>query len=106
MIIVMKREATKAELEHLFERLTSLGLRDEAIYGSEQVFLRLREGNGETLQVKMGLANDWVVGVIKQVGNYGEIFERSLGPDTPFDMARGPNELWTNGGLMYAPPYR
>ena len=58
------------------------------------------------LGVKMGLANDWVAGVIRQVGNYGEIFARNLGPGTLFNMARGPNELWTNGGLMYAPPYR
>ncbi len=58
------------------------------------------------LGTQLGLANDWVVQVIKQVGNYGEIFDRNLGPGTPFNMARGQNDLWTRGGLLYAPPYR
>jgi general L-amino acid transport system substrate-binding protein len=73
---------------------------------SQDPVIRRLLGIEGDLGVKMGLANDWVVGVIKQVGNYGEIFNRSLGPGTPFDMARGLNDLWTNGGLLYAPPYR
>jgi len=78
---------------------------DTFMDSQDPVIRRLLGIEGD-LGVLLGLENDWVVAVIKQVGNYGEIFERSLGPDTPFDMARGPNELWTNGGLMYAPPYR
>ena len=39
-------------------------------------------------------------------GRYGEIYDRNLGPGTPFDLDRGPNSLWTDGGLLYAPPYR
>jgi general L-amino acid transport system substrate-binding protein len=58
------------------------------------------------LGTQMGLKNDWVGPVIKQVGNYGEIFQRNLGPGTPFNLERGLNDLWTNGGLLYAPPYR
>jgi general L-amino acid transport system substrate-binding protein len=54
----------------------------------------------------LGLANDFMYNVIKQVGNYGEIFDRNLGPDTVFGLERGVNALWTNGGLMYAPPFR
>jgi general L-amino acid transport system substrate-binding protein len=54
----------------------------------------------------LGLAPDWVVFVISAVGNYGEIYDRNLGPGTPFDLPRGPNSLWTEGGLLYAPPYR
>ena len=54
----------------------------------------------------LGLEPDWVVDVISAVGNYGEIYDRNLGPGTPFDLERGLNELWTNGGLLYAPPYR
>jgi general L-amino acid transport system substrate-binding protein len=54
----------------------------------------------------LGLEDGWVVNVIEAVGNYGEIYNRSLGPETPLALERGPNELWTNGGLMYAPPYR
>ncbi|MBZ0290909.1 MAG: amino acid ABC transporter substrate-binding protein [Anaerolineae bacterium] len=53
-----------------------------------------------------GIANDYMVTVIKQVGNYGEIFDRNLGPDTPFGLGRGVNALWTDGGLMYSPPFR
>ena len=53
-----------------------------------------------------GIPNDFMVAVIKQVGNYGEIFDRSLGPDTPFNLGRGVNDLWTRGGLMYSPPFR
>lgn len=54
----------------------------------------------------LGLEADWVVNVISQVGNYAEIFERNLGAGTPFELERGLNALWTDGGLLYAPPYR
>ena len=53
-----------------------------------------------------GIANDFVVTVIRQVGSYGEIFDRNLGPDTVFGLDRGLNGLWTDGGLMYSPPFR
>ena len=67
-----------------------------------QRFLGVDPGLGKTL----GLDDDWVVKVIRQVGNYGEIFERSVGPDTPLGLERGLNALWTDGGLMYAAPFR
>jgi len=54
----------------------------------------------------VGLTNDWMVKVIKAVGNYGEIFDRNIGPDTPLKIQRGLNALWTKGGLQYAPPVR
>lgn len=54
----------------------------------------------------IGLENDWAYKVIKAVGNYGEIFNRSVGPDTELGIARGINALWTKGGLQYAPPIR
>jgi general L-amino acid transport system substrate-binding protein len=44
--------------------------------------------------------------VIKQVGNYGEVFERNVGASTPLAIGRGVNELWSKGGLQYAPPLR
>jgi general L-amino acid transport system substrate-binding protein len=53
-----------------------------------------------------GLANDWMAVVIKQVGNYGEIFERNVGKDSPLKIERGLNALWNQGGLQYAPPVR
>ena len=54
----------------------------------------------------MGLSNDFCYQIVKQVGNYGEIFDRNLGPDTQFNLSRGINALWTEGGLMYSPPFR
>ncbi len=54
----------------------------------------------------LGIANDFMVTVIKQVGNYGEIYDRNLGPETIFGLERGVNGLWTNGGLLYSPPFR
>ncbi len=53
-----------------------------------------------------GIPNDFMVAVITQVGNYGEVFERHLGADTPFGLERGLNALWTEGGLQYSPPFR
>ncbi|HRD49040.1 MAG: amino acid ABC transporter substrate-binding protein [Candidatus Competibacter sp.] len=53
-----------------------------------------------------GLANDWMAVVIKQVGNYGEIFERNVGKGSPLKIERGLNALWNQGGLQYAPPMR
>ncbi len=54
----------------------------------------------------LGLPQDWAYQVIKQVGNYGEIFERNLGQNTPLKIDRGINDLWTRGGLQYAMPFR
>ena len=54
----------------------------------------------------LGLEPGWTVNVISAVGNYGEIYDRNVGPDTPLGLERGPNSLWTEGGLLYAPPYR
>jgi general L-amino acid transport system substrate-binding protein len=54
----------------------------------------------------IGLENDWAFQIIKNVGNYGESFERNLGKDSRLKIARGYNRLWTEGGLHYAPPIR
>ena len=54
----------------------------------------------------LGLNADWAYQVIKQVGNYGEVFERNVGVNTPLKMSRGLNALWTEGGLQYSPPFR
>ena len=54
----------------------------------------------------LGLSADWVVNVISSVGNYGQIFEQYLGSNTDIGLERGVNALWTDGGLLYAPPYR
>lgn len=54
----------------------------------------------------MGLDKDWAAKAIKAVGNYGEIYDRNVGPDTPLKLERGVNALWNQGGFMYAPPIR
>ncbi|MCC7007707.1 MAG: transporter substrate-binding domain-containing protein [Acidobacteria bacterium] len=59
-------------------------------------------GNGAAL----GLSEDWAANAIEAVGNYGEIYERNLGRGSDIGLDRGPNRLWKDGGLMYAPPLR
>ena len=56
----------------------------------------------------LGLDKDWAYRIIKQVGNYGESYERNVGPNTPINIPRDGslNALWTKGGLMYTPPFR
>lgn len=54
----------------------------------------------------LGLPTDYAAQVIRTVGNYAEIYERNVGPDTPLGLERGINSLWTDGGLLYPPPYR
>ncbi len=54
----------------------------------------------------LGLPADWAYQIIKQIGNYGESFERNLGESTPLKIKRGLNDLWTRGGLQYAMPFR
>ncbi len=54
----------------------------------------------------LGLTKDWVVRLVKRVGNYGEIFERNVGQGSQLKIKRGLNALWNKGGVMYAPPVR
>ncbi len=54
----------------------------------------------------LGLADDWLVTAIAATGNYGEIFDRNLGEETPLGLSRGINALWTKGGILYAPPMK
>ena len=54
----------------------------------------------------LGVDEKWVYNIVKQVGNYGEMFERNVGMGSPLKIARGQNALWTQGGLQYAPPIR
>jgi general L-amino acid transport system substrate-binding protein len=64
--------------------------------------LGLEGGLGKNL----GVANDWGYQIIKQVGNYGDVYDKHIGPSTPVGLERGVNALWTNGGLQYAMPVR
>ena len=67
--------------------------------------LRLLGAEGN-MGASLGLDADWAYNIIAQVGNYEEVFERNIGPNTPVGLPRGVNNLWTNGGVMYAPPIR
>ncbi len=78
----------------------------DEMLGSEDPTIQNLLGVAGDLGQAMGLGNDFCYQVIKQVGNYGEIYDRNLGPDTPFNLPRGLNEQWYNGGLIYAPPFR
>ena len=66
-----------------------------------QQFLGVNANHGE----KLGIANDFAYRVVKQAGNYGEIWSSTVGMDSPLKLDRGQNELWTNGGLHYSPPF-
>jgi general L-amino acid transport system substrate-binding protein len=71
-----------------------------------QRLLGVTPEGAEPFESGLGLEPDWVVTMISAVGNYGEIYDRNLGPGTPFALERGLNTLWTEGGLLYAPPFR
>jgi general L-amino acid transport system substrate-binding protein len=63
-------------------------------------------GTGEDTGKLLGLDKEWAYRIVKQVGNYGESFERNVGPGSVLALPRGVNQLWSKGGLMYAPPVR
>ena len=63
-------------------------------------------GSTEDTGKLLGLDKEWAARAIKAVGNYGEIFERNVGPKSPLGLPRGVNNQWNKGGIMYAPPVR
>lgn len=67
-----------------------------------QRFLGVTPGMGKAL----GLDEKWAYNIVKNLGNYGEIFDRNVGPATALKLERGLNALWTKGGLQYSPPIR
>jgi general L-amino acid transport system substrate-binding protein len=78
---------------------------DQAANAKHPEIQRLLGKTGE-FGAKLGLPNDWAVKVISITGNYGELYERNLGLDSKVKLVRGQNELWSKGGLIYAPPMR
>ncbi|NVK19706.1 MAG: amino acid ABC transporter substrate-binding protein [Methylocystaceae bacterium] len=78
---------------------------DDMLKSENASIQRLLGTNGD-LGEKLGLGSNWAYNAIKQVGNYGEMFERNVGPKTPLQIPRGANALWNKGGFMYAPPVR
>jgi len=85
--------------------ITSENVEEMAETSEDPVIRNLLGAEGD-MGVKLGLENDFMVQAIMQVGNYGEIYDRNLGPDTPFDLPRSLNAQYLDGGLIYAPPFR
>ncbi len=73
---------------------------------TENPEIRRLLGTEGTLGEMLGLDNDWAKRAIAAEGNYGEIFAQNIGESTPIGLARGLNAQWTDGGLLYAPPFR
>jgi general L-amino acid transport system substrate-binding protein len=78
---------------------------DDMLGSDDPVVLNLLGVEGD-LGVALGLENDFCARVIRHVGNYAEIYDRNLGPDTPFNLPRGLNALYTDGGIQYGIPFR
>ena len=79
---------------------------DEMAKSSKDPTVRRLLGVSPGMGKKLGLDPKWAYNIIKQVGNYGEIFARNVGPKTKLKLERGLNDLWSRGGLMYAMPIR
>ena len=85
--------------------ITSENVEDMAANSEDPEIRRLLGAEGD-LGAMIGLEPNWAVGAILAGGNYGEIFDRHLGPDTAIALERGLNAQWTDGGILYAPPFR
>jgi len=78
---------------------------DQMKSSQDPVVMRIL-GTSEDTGKLLGLDKDWMARALKTTGNYGEIFERNVGPKTPLALPRGVNNQWNKGGIMYAPPIR
>lgn len=78
---------------------------DQALASTKPDVKRLVGVDGDYGE-KLGLTKDWAVRIIRHVGNYAEIYDRNVGVDSKLGIPRGLNQLWSNGGIQYAPPIR
>jgi len=85
--------------------LTQANVEKMAAESTDPVVMRLT-GKSEDTGKHLGLEKDWLVKIVKTVGNYGESFERNVGSKSSLNLPRGLNNLWSKGGLQYAPPIR
>ncbi len=85
--------------------LTSANVDEKKASTNDPEVKRLLGVEGE-YGARLGLSNEWAYNIIKTVGNYAETYERNIGPSTQIALERGVNALWTNGGILYAPPFR
>lgn len=79
---------------------------DQMATGTDNPEINRLLGSEGDLGAMLGLSKTWAAQAIKQVGNYGEVYDEFIGPNTPIGLARGINALYSNGGIMYAPPMR
>ncbi|KUF12495.1 amino acid ABC transporter substrate-binding protein [Pseudoponticoccus marisrubri] len=79
---------------------------DELRDGTDNPEIDRMLGNEGLFGEMLGLDPDWAARAIKAVGNYGELFEKNIGENTPIGLSRGLNAQWTDGGLLYSPPFR
>jgi len=85
--------------------ITQANVEKMAAESTDPVVMRIT-GKSEDTGKLLGLEKDWMVKAVKAVGNYGEMFERNVGPKTALNLPRGLNNQWNKGGLQYAPPIR
>ena len=85
--------------------ITQANVEKMAAESTDPVIMRIT-GKSEDTGKLLGLDKDWMVKAVKAVGNYGEMFERNVGPKTALNLPRGLNNQWNKGGLQYAPPIR
>jgi len=75
------------------------------LHAETQPAIRRLVGAEGNLGEEIGLSNNWVVRVLRAVGNYGETFDRNIGTRSKLGLPRGLNHLWAQGGIQYAPPF-
>ena len=85
------------------KKLTRANVEGSRSSGDPEV--RRMLGGTQGLSKQLGLRDDWALQVIRQVGSYAEIYDRTLGEGSPLKLPRGLNKLWSDGGLLYAPPF-
>jgi general L-amino acid transport system substrate-binding protein len=78
----------------------------EMVAGTNNPEINRLLGTEGTLGEWLGLSADWAQNVLAAGGNYGELFEANIGVNTPLGISRGLNAQWTDGGLIYSPPFR
>ena len=86
--------------------VTSANIKESAMEAGNNPEINRLLGTEGNLGEQLGLSADWAKNAIMAGGNYGEIFSRNIGESTPIGLARGLNAQWTDGGLIYTPPFR
>ncbi len=86
--------------------INSKNIDEKKASGGPDIKRMLGAEDGGKIGTDLGLTNEWAYNIVKMVGNYGEVFDRNVGPSSPLKIERGLNALWNKGGLQYAPPIR